>query len=625
MRLFSAKQKKILYVLAHGKCNQCGQELGRNWEADHIIPFSKGGTTTLDNGQALCRDCNRKKSDNMTEINFRPWQEKFFKKVNQYIDKGKHKFFCVAGVGSGKTFASLAIANNFIKNKGFDSVVIVSNTENIKSNWAATALENFSLDIDTDYTFKYNWRGDFDGISITYQALNETNVEVLRRSMINRGTLLIIDEVHHAGDDKTWGAAIQEIGELCGFILLLSGTPTRSDNSKIPFVNYGKISENEYELESDYSYTYADSVRDKICAPVEFHKHQGRFETFFGSELNLHEGVKDTDAVPHLRNILDPIQSTFVFDMLDRANKKLDEINELTGKNYAGLVVCNTISNAERLYHDVCDKYGPDFAVLVHSQDKESNKKIIDFKNDITPWIISVKQVSEGVDIPRIRAIVYASAYTAQLFFTQVIGRGVRNPEHYSHHIDTCHVYIPEYAPLIDNANNIRDQIKHIIKDLDKDVSERGQKTFGLTGPLFDDYIINSEIINSGSIYAGQSFTPSDRELIESIAKQANFSTEAALYLISEWSKGSAKREQKAIEKVTMTKTDRKRNICQKIHSKVNVIYHAKNGEIEYHDIHRKLNSMVGVETQNAMTEKQLGEKLKFVDDWIRQLKKNVT
>lgn len=46
-----------------GKCVQCGAT--DYLEFDHIIPFSKGGASSLNNVQLLCRRCNLKKSDSI--------------------------------------------------------------------------------------------------------------------------------------------------------------------------------------------------------------------------------------------------------------------------------------------------------------------------------------------------------------------------------------------------------------------------------------------------------------------------------------------------------------------------------------------------------------------------------
>jgi hypothetical protein len=54
------------------RCSKCLRNVSDNEiEFDHIIPFSRGGTTTVENLRVLCRECNRKKRDNLDELLFR--------------------------------------------------------------------------------------------------------------------------------------------------------------------------------------------------------------------------------------------------------------------------------------------------------------------------------------------------------------------------------------------------------------------------------------------------------------------------------------------------------------------------------------------------------------------------
>ncbi len=48
-------------MISGNYCQKCRKKLDRNFHADHIVPFSKGGKTILKNAQALCSSCNLKK------------------------------------------------------------------------------------------------------------------------------------------------------------------------------------------------------------------------------------------------------------------------------------------------------------------------------------------------------------------------------------------------------------------------------------------------------------------------------------------------------------------------------------------------------------------------------------
>lgn len=63
LRSFTEIQKNMAYEQQNGKCVYCGKEfeIGQ-MEGDHKKPWRKGGLTTDDNCQMLCRPCNRRKS-----------------------------------------------------------------------------------------------------------------------------------------------------------------------------------------------------------------------------------------------------------------------------------------------------------------------------------------------------------------------------------------------------------------------------------------------------------------------------------------------------------------------------------------------------------------------------------
>lgn len=64
LRSFPEDMKLALYEKQNGICPICKKHFDIQFmEADHITPWSQGGKTVLENGQMLCRECNRRKSD----------------------------------------------------------------------------------------------------------------------------------------------------------------------------------------------------------------------------------------------------------------------------------------------------------------------------------------------------------------------------------------------------------------------------------------------------------------------------------------------------------------------------------------------------------------------------------
>lgn len=63
-RNFDEAQRQVIFRRDKGICRGCGKNCEWNeWEADHIIAWSKGGKTEVENGQVLCPSCNSKKKD----------------------------------------------------------------------------------------------------------------------------------------------------------------------------------------------------------------------------------------------------------------------------------------------------------------------------------------------------------------------------------------------------------------------------------------------------------------------------------------------------------------------------------------------------------------------------------
>src|SRR5690606_39335045 len=111
------------------------------------------------------------------------------------------------------------------------------------------------------------------GIAVTYQSI-AAGPKRQALAVAERPTLLIADEPHHMGDQAAWGVKAQQAFGGAVFRLLLSGTPFRSDNSAIPWVEY----DDEGMSRANYAYGYAEALVDRVCRPITFLPYDGEME-----------------------------------------------------------------------------------------------------------------------------------------------------------------------------------------------------------------------------------------------------------------------------------------------------------------------------------------------------------
>src|ERR671929_654138 len=104
---------------------------------------------------------------------------------------------------------------------------------------------------------------DFVGIALTYAAV-AANPLALRVRVEGFKTLVILDEVHHAGDALSWGEAVREAFEPARRRLSLTGTPFRSDVNPIPFVRYAPGPDGVPRSVADHVYDYGDALADAV-------------------------------------------------------------------------------------------------------------------------------------------------------------------------------------------------------------------------------------------------------------------------------------------------------------------------------------------------------------------------
>lgn len=368
-------------------------------------------------------------------------------------------FLLAATPGAGKTTFALRVATELLSRREIAKVTVVCPTEHLKSQWADAAA-HVGIQLDPAFTNAQLVAGaHFDGVCVTYAQVG-ANPSVHKARTQSERTLVILDEIHHAGDSLTWGDGVAEAFESAARRLSMTGTPFRSDTSPIPFVTYVEDGEGIKRSRADYTYGYGDALRDFVVRPVLFMTYSGtmRWRTKAGDEYEARLGEPLTKDLTKQawRTALDP-EGEWIRAVIAAADQRLTEVRRSV-PDAGGLVIASN-KTAARSYARVLRELTGKAATVVLSDDEGASEKIDLFAGSTDRWMVAVRMVSEGVDIPRMAVGVYATSASTPLFFAQAIGRFVRARRRG----ETASVFLPSVAPLLQLASELERERDHAL------------------------------------------------------------------------------------------------------------------------------------------------------------------
>jgi superfamily II DNA or RNA helicase len=386
----------------------------------------------------------------------RSWQRDAY---DAYFRAQQRDFLLVATPGAGKTTFALTLAAELLARREISAITVVTPTEHLKHQWARAA---HGLGIALDPAFS-NGQGrasaDFTGVAVTYAQVAAHPALHMQRTL-NRRTLVIFDEIHHAGDALSWGEAVRTAFDPARRRLGLTGTPFRSDTNPIPFVTYARGDDGALRSVSDYVYGYGPALEHGVVRPVIFLAYSGqmRWRNRAGDELGGTLGAPMTpDQLAHAwRTALDPA-GAWITRVLEAADRRLTEVRRGM-PDAAGLVIASDHADA-RAYADLLRQVSGTRPVVVLSDDPAASKKIGRFATSADRWMVAVRMVSEGVDIPRLAVGVYATSVGTVLFFAQAVGRFVRARQRG----ETASVFLPSIPPLLGYAAELEAERDHVL------------------------------------------------------------------------------------------------------------------------------------------------------------------
>ena len=225
------------------------------------------------------------------------------------------------------------------------------------------------------------------------------------------------------GDLAAWGVQTRKAFDGARFRLLLSGTPFRSDNSAIPWVTYDE----DGLSRADYAYGYPQALRDRVCRPITFLPYDGEMEWVSDGRLRSADfdlALPAAESARRLRTALSP-DGEWMGEVLRDGDARLSEVRADGHPDAGGLVIASDQDHARAIAARLGSVSGEQ-PELVMSDEPGASRRIADFAASDRRWLVSVLMVSEGVDIPRLRVGVYATAARTELFFRQVVGRFIR-------------------------------------------------------------------------------------------------------------------------------------------------------------------------------------------------------
>src|SRR5271169_3677371 len=432
----------------------------------------------------------------------------------RYLTAKPRDFLLVATPGAGKTAFALRIAAELLADRSVDTITVVVPTEHLKTQWAlAAAADGIALDPKFRNSAAHT-SAEYHGIVVTYaQVASHPTRHRVRTE--GRRTLVIFDEIHHGGDAKSWGDAIREAFGDATRRLALTGTPFRSDDAAIPFVHYEPDGNGLLRSAADHTYGYSDALADGVVRPVVFLAYSGetRWRDSAGEEYaaRLGEPASAEHTTRAWRTALDPV-GEWMPAVIQAANTRLSQLRDGGVPDAGGMIIASDQKSA-RAYAELLTTATGEAPTVVLSDDPGSSDRIARFAGDTSRWLVAVRMVSEGVDVPRLAVGVYATSASTPLYFAQAIGRFVRSRRPG----ETASIFLPSVPSLLQLASELEAQRNHVLGEPHRESDQ---------DPLDGDPAVRTQTERSD---ADKSFTSlgADAELDQVIFDGSSFGTAA--------------------------------------------------------------------------------------------------
>jgi superfamily II DNA or RNA helicase len=388
----------------------------------------------------------------------RGWQREA---LARYLAADTSDYLVTATPGAGKTAFALAVAATLLGRRAIDRVIVVCPTDHLRTQWAdAAARVGLALD-PTLSNAVGPVRPDMRGYVTTYAQV--AGAPMLHRARTeNKRSLVVLDEIHHAGDGLSWGDAVADAFGPARRRLALTGTPFRTKtDERIPFVRYDAETDGGLSSAADYTYGYREGLADGVVRPVVFAAYTGvsRWRNSAGDVIaaSLSEAATKRTEAAAWKTALNP-NGRWVPHVIAAMDERITHLRAHGMPDAAGLVLASDQDDA-RAYAEIVRKVTGERPAVILSDDPKASAKIARFTESTERIAVCVRMISEGVDVPRAACLAWMTSYRTPLFFAQAVGRVVRarGPQ------ESATVFLPAVRPLLALAAELEAERNHVI------------------------------------------------------------------------------------------------------------------------------------------------------------------
>lgn len=412
----------------------------------------------------------------------RPWQNECFEKFQKKIRDGGTNFIFEACMGAGKSPMAAMMAKSLVTDHNIHHVIALVPWRSIQEGML-TAFGNFDLDPRERFFIAGRRlvrqpRPRMPSTITLYQEICcPQAIETIRMWMADAWQFaLICDEIHHTNEiNSSWGEYVEQLQSLAKYSVFMSGTYFRGDKMPISCI---PLDEKGIPVK-DYRFPYEEGVREGVVRAVT--------ESEIDAKVVLYDRRKDKKYEIDLSAVTDKEFSEAKKQVLDPTGECIRHMIELVHRDLmlvrdrfpdaACLFVCRpgggdnyTAEGSERqedrhvqVIAQQIERITGLRPTIVTHHDRDSQAKITRFRRGTDPYLVAVNMVSEGCDIPRLRAVAFCRYTDSEMLFRQIVGRALRL--HAPEDGTPALIYIPVFPQLLEFAKRIYDEAQEGIRN----------------------------------------------------------------------------------------------------------------------------------------------------------------